>query len=131
MCTKRIDGLEALSKAAPNAKIELTVAEVRRLLAQARSKADAVPEMPRGTRTPSQRDVFQMIIALWPKANIAALAQAFGVSRTWIYRMLRLAKANDPTAELPPVDVTDLETVEEFANFIDEITTPINTQSND
>ena len=144
MCAKKIDGLEVLAKAAPNARIELTVAQLRsmfRSLGPAEELPQAPPELPRGTRTPTQREAFRMILTLWPKTKITELSKALGLSRAWIYKVLKdvfielpVTDSEEPrpadsapyTQELPVVELQEPETLEDYAKLIEKLTNPQN-----
>ena len=112
----KTDLINFMAKGAPGAVIVMSAADLKGFAEEIAK--DGGKEQPRRkvrglSATSEQAEIVQAILEVWPDTKVSVLAKALGVSKMWIYKLLRVNLAD-------PIDTadTDNETLAEAAKIL-------------
>lgn len=112
------DVINFMAKGAPGAVIVMSAADLKGFAEEVAKGENR--DRPRGklrglSSTSEQAEIVQAIMEVWPETKTTALARTLGVSKMWIYKLLRV-NFSDTTE----VSETDSETLAEAAKMLNE-----------
>lgn len=112
----KTDLINFMAKGAPGAVIVMSAADLKGFAEEIAK--DGVKEQPRRkvrglSATSEQAEIIQAIMEVWPNTKTAVLAKALGISKMWVYKLIKVNLTDTNTAT-----EDDNETLVEAANML-------------